>query len=322
MESDFIISTNLRECDYGSEEWKEAKGYISKSGLTKIKESPDHYKNGEPFIETPEVIFGRMYHCFVFQPNKFKQDYYVFDEQVAIDAMVARANAEGQEIKKPRATKEYKEWFEGQMQLAEGKIMITREDYDKLKAMKDKLLKHPYANMLISKGIPEKGILGELETQAGKIGIKLIPDLRNDNKRVCVELKTTARGSKKDFPREAANYDYHIQAALYSDILELFYGDNRPVRFIFIAQEKRKPYAFNIFEASPQFIAQGRYEYEMLMQLYKYCLDNNYWPGYQVFCPNKYGILELSLPPWSVQSMDYFIYKTKNNGKSKTTINQ
>ena len=308
MESDFIISSNIRECDYGSEEWKKNNTYISKSGLVRIKESPAHYKEGEPFVETPEIMFGRMYHCFVFQPEKFKKEYFVFADQIAIDAIVAKANSEGRDIQKPRATREYKEWYEGQMKVAEGKIMIEQEDYDKLKGMKDRLMQHSYANMLISKGIPEKGMIGEIETKAGIIGVKFIPDLRNDNKHVCIELKTTVRASKNDFPKEAANYDYHIQAAFYSDLLELYYGDKRPVRFIFIAQEKRKPYAFNIFEAGPKFIAQGRYEYEMLLQLYRWCLQNNKWPGYQVFCPNKYGILELNLPGWAVQSLDYFIY--------------
>jgi len=162
-------------------------------------------------------------------------------------------------------------------------------------------------------------MIGELETQVGTIGIKFIPDLRNDNKRICVELKTTVRASRKDFPKEAANYDYHIQAALYSDLLQLYYGDGRPVKFIFIVQEKRKPHAFNIFEAAPKFIAQGRYEYEMLLQLYKWCLDNNKYPGYQIFCQNKYGILDLDLPGWAIQSLDYFIHE--NHGTKKSTNN-
>jgi hypothetical protein len=86
-------------------------------------------------------------------------------------------------------------------------------------------------------------------------------------------------------------------------------GQNRDFKFVFIAQEKKRPFAFNIFESSAQFMGQGRYEYEMLLQLYKYCVDNNKWPGYQVFCPNKYGLLELSLPPYAIDSLDYFIYK-------------
>jgi exodeoxyribonuclease VIII len=302
MESDFIKSANIRECYYGSEEWKRNNTYISKSGLVKIKESPAHYKEGEPFVDTPEIIFGRAYHCFVLQPDKFKNDYFVFDDSEIITKL-----KEGG-AKSPRATNDYKHWYSTQMDAAGNKIMLEKNDYERLNGMLERLMHHQYAKMLITKGIPEHGMIGELMTACGNIGVKFIPDLRNDDKRICLELKTTVRASKIDFPKEAANYDYHIQAALYADLLELYYADKRPVKFIFIAQEKVKPYGFNIFEAGPKFIAQGRYEYELLMQLYKYCLDNNVWPGYQCYCPNKYGILDLELPGWSIQSLDYFIY--------------
>jgi exodeoxyribonuclease VIII len=300
MESTFIKSANLRESSYGSEEWKQASDYISKSRIKNLKESPDHFKNGEPFIETPEIIFGRGYHHWVFQESTFTDKYYVFDDSAICDALITDG------AKSPRATKDYKIWLESEMSFNDGKIFIQKEDFERMQGMKNKLINHSYARMLIINGIAEQAIMGELETEIGRIGAKLIPDQRNDKKRICIELKTTRNASREEFPKEAANYDYHIDAAFYSDLLELFYGDNRPITFIFIAQEKRKPYTFNIFEATPQFIAQGRYEYEMLLQLYKYCLDNNYWPGYQVFCENKYGILQLKLPSWSIKDLTYY----------------
>jgi exodeoxyribonuclease VIII len=165
--------------------------------------------------------------------------------------------------------------------------------------------------MLLTNGIAERGIIGELETGIGKIGVKLIPDYRKDIKHLVVELKTTRDASLKGFSKDCGDYDYQIQAAFYKDIVELLFNDKREINFFFIAQEKFMPYAFNIFEASPQFISQGRYEYEMLLQLYKFCLDNNYWPGYQVWCQNKYGILELKLPAWSIKDLTYYDHYTK-----------
>lgn len=302
MESDFIKKSNIRECNYGSDEWKKSRDYISKTGIVQIKQSPAHYKEKEPFVETPEIIFGRAYHCFIFQDEKFKREYFIFDDSEIIEELKSKG------AKSPKATNDYKHWFSAIMDENSGKELLCKDDFDRLVGMKERLLNHQYAKMLISSGTPEQGMIGELETTCGNIGIKFIPDNRNDNKRICVELKTTVRASKIDFPKEASNYDYHIQAAFYKDMLELYYNDGRPVSFIFIAQEKRKPYAFNIFETSPQFIAQGRYEYEMLLQLYKYCLDNNRWPGYQCFCPNKYGIFDLELPKWEINDLTYYIY--------------
>jgi hypothetical protein len=126
------------------------------------------------------------------------------------------------------------------------------------------------------------------------------------NKKFIVDLKTALDASVDGFTRMSADRDHHIQASFYADLLEKIAGDGRTYTFFFIAQEKKAPYAFNIFESSPQFIAQGRYEYEMLLQLYKYCTDNNTWPGYQVWCENRYGILELKLPPWAIKDLTYY----------------
>ena len=75
MESDFIKSASLKESIRGTDEWTNAKGYISKSGLKKIKQSPAHYKYGEEFIETPALVEGRAYHCFILEPEKFEKEY-------------------------------------------------------------------------------------------------------------------------------------------------------------------------------------------------------------------------------------------------------
>jgi len=299
MESDFIISASLHECQRNTDEWRSCKDYISKSGLVKIKESPDHYKNGEPYQDTPDKIWGKMYHCFVLEPDEFEKRYYVLDDSKIIISIGGA---------KPRATKKYDEWYAEQEHLMVNKEVIKKDDYDRMEAMKYKLMSHPYARMLITNGVAEKGIIGEIKTPVGTIGVKLIPDYRKDGKHIISELKTCADASKLGFQKDAAKYDYHIQAAFFSDMVELFHNDNRPVSFIFIAQEKKKPFAFNLFEASPQFIGQGRYEYEMLLQLYKYCLDNDKWPGYQCFCPNRYGLLELDLPKYAIQSLDYYTY--------------
>jgi exodeoxyribonuclease VIII len=150
----------------------------------------------------------------------------------------------------------------------------------------------------------------EIEIMTGqKIKVKIRPDYLKKDKRIISDLKTTASASLYDFPRSAADFDYHLQAALYSDIMENIEGKGLSWNFFFIAQEKTKPYAFNIFESSPQFLGQGRYEWEQLIMLYAFCLENNTWPGYQCWCENKYGVLELSLPPYFIRELNYFIHK-------------
>lgn len=298
MENDFIKSGVFQKTtgDYFKAD------AISVSAMKKIKVSPMHYKEAEEIVETEAMTFGSAYHAFVLEPEKFEKDYYIFDDSVVCGALIAKG------AKSPRATNDYKTWKEGEMSFADGKTLLDKEDFEKLKAMKYRLFSHPYAKMLLTNGEPEVGISGVLQTTAGGINVKLKPDYIKSVKHIIVDLKTAADASLDGFTRAAADMDYHIQAAFYSDMVELMTGDNRPQTFVFIAQEKKKPFAFNLFECSPQFIGQGRYEYEMLLQLYKYCIDNNKWPGYQCFCPNRYGLLELSLPKYAIKSLDYYTY--------------
>jgi hypothetical protein len=302
MESTFIKSVNIQPFDGTDDQYHADKEHVSASGMKKIKISPAHFKEDAETEteETDAMFFGSAYHCFILEPEQFKERYYIFDDSVVCGALIAKG------AKSPRATNDYKAWLKGEESFSDGKILIDKKDADKLEAMKSRLFNHSYAKMLLSNGFNEQGYMGEIETEAGKINIKFKPDHVNDKKKLIVDLKTTKDASKDGFPKVAGDLSYQIQAAFYADMMEKVSGDGRPYTFIFIAQEKKTPYAFNLFECSPQFISQGRFEYEMLLQLYRYCMDNNTWPGYQIWCENKYGILELKLPAWAIKDITYY----------------
>lgn len=306
MGSTFIKSVNITEFIGTEDEYHSNKDYISASALKRLKVSPLHYMESEPELETDALLFGSAYHTFILEPEKFDKEYYIFDDSIVCGALIAKG------AKSPRATNDYKNWLAGEMSFADGKTLIDKADFDKLKAMKGRLMSHPYARLLLSNGRNEVAYMGEIETESGTIKVKIKPDHFSEGKRIITDLKTCQSASIDDFPRHAADLNYHIQAAFYSDILEKITGNDRPYTFFFIAQEKKVPFAFNLFECTPQFISQGRYEYEMLLQLYKYCSDNNTWPGYQIFCQNKYGILELKLPSWSIKDLTYYDHINKS----------
>ena len=298
MESEFIKTVNIQKT---TEDYYADKA-ISVSGLKKLKVSPAHYKEAEPVTPTDAMQFGSAYHSYVLEPEKFEQEYYVFDDHSICEVLI------GEGYKSPRSTKAYKEWEESEMRVIGDKSVIKQEEFERIKAMKERLFSHPYAKMLLTGGEAEAGYAGTIETSVGAINIKFKPDYIKAGKHIVVDLKTAADVSIDGFTRAAADNDYHIQAAFYSDMIEQMAGDKRSQTFVFIAQEKIKPYAFNLFECSPQFIAQGRYEYELLLQLYKYCIDNDKWPGYQCFCNNRYGLVELNLPKYAIKSLDYYTY--------------
>jgi exodeoxyribonuclease VIII len=302
MESSFIKSVDIKEMKATDAEYH-ASDFISASALKKIKVSPAHYKLAEKEPPTDAMRFGSAYHCFVLEPERFETDFYVFDDRTIYEVLI------GEGFKSPRSTKDYKAWLESENQKIQGREMVSFDEFTRIQAMRDRLFSHPYSRMLLTGGLAETGYAGVVETEAGPVNVKFKPDMIQMKKRIIVDLKTAADASVDGFTRSAADHDYHIQAAFYSDLMTKMFEGHKDFGFYFIAQEKKSPYAFNIFEAGPQFIAQGRYEYEMLVQLFKHCIDTDTWPGYQVFCNNRYGINELKLPAWAVKSLDYYIYK-------------
>jgi hypothetical protein len=303
MLSDFIKSIEFIETKDSNELYHSKNEYISASGIKMIKKSPLHFIEEER-KETEAMFFGSAYHTFILEENLFKEEYFVFDETDILSILKSEGSL------KPRGTNKYKDWEAEQQEKAAGKIMLDLPTFRTIEAMKKRLLSHRYVKSLLSGGEAEKSIYCDVELFTGqRIKIKIRPDYKKGSKRIVSDLKTTNDASISGFPRNAAEFDYHIQAALYCDILEAIEGKKMSQSFFFIAQEKVKPFAFNVFEASPQFIAQGRYEYEQLLLLLCWCQENNKYPGYQVFTENKYGINTLNLPAYQIREINWFDHK-------------
>lgn len=310
MENDFIKKFSCTSLFDSNEAYHGNKDYIGSTSLKKIKESPLHYINQEP-LDTEAIRFGSAYHLFILEPEKFDEEYFVIDDTNFCRQLIefGTLDKKGQrvEVSKPRATNAYKEWLASQESQANGRILFDTDDYNRMKAMKDRLFSNRYIRSLLTNGEAEKSYYCDLQIITGQnVGVKVKPDYCKPKKRLIIDLKTCGDASVKGFARHAADMDYHISAALYADMLSFFEGKEMGWTFMFIAQEKTKPFAFNIFEASPQFISQGRYEYELLLQLYAWCRDNDRWPGYQVFCSNRFGINEINLPPYAINELEFY----------------
>ncbi|MBT8490434.1 MAG: PD-(D/E)XK nuclease-like domain-containing protein [Deltaproteobacteria bacterium] len=274
--------------DTDSNEFYHSQPGISASGLKKLRESPAHFMYEER-KETEAMKFGTMYHHFILEPETFYQTYQIVDTSKRPDQ------------KHSMAAKENSIW------LATFDNPVSEQMHEQLKAMKAVLWKHPYARSLLTNGEAEVSYYCEIDIGAEKpIKVRLRPDNVKHKKRIVVDLKTAKDASVDGFKKDAANLKYHIQAAFYADLMELIMEEELGYEFFFVAQEKVKPYNFGIFQASPQFRAVGKYEWELLLMVYAWCLENDKWPGYQLWCANRYGVEQLDLPAWAIKEMDYF----------------
>lgn len=309
IESEFITGFKFTETWPGDKEnpndWQLRNGHVSASALKRLKISPAHFIEEEKKEKTDALIFGGAYHCFILEPEKFNKEYFVFDERDILEKLI------GEGAKSPRATNAYKEWKDAQLSFAQGKTMIDLDTFETLEIMKERLLSNRYIRQLLSDGEPEKCFYCTVKSMDDKeTNIIIKPDFLKYKKRAVIELKTAIDASKDGFPRACAEFDYHIQAALYADFMSFIDPDPiYPWSFIYIVQESKRPYAYNLFEASPQYLAQGRYEYEQLIMLFNQCKENNRWPGYQVWTQNRFGINELNLPKWGIQDLTFYNHK-------------
>ena len=246
---------------------------VSNSRLGSFKKSPLHLYHHlfEYKEETYAQKIGKAFHSCILEPEEFENNY----------------------VKAPQLDKRTKE---GKAQYSEfaiqniNKTIINEDDYNKLLAMKNSL----YSS---SVGID---ILNDIKaTEQEKLwindetNIKMRGFIDAIGSNFLLELKTTQDADPMKFQRDAINYAYNRQAAVYLDSENSF----KNFDFYFIAIEKEAPYAVSIHKCSKELINHGREQYINLLNEYKTWVDRG-MPivGYEYW--NFNGINNWDLPKY------------------------
>jgi hypothetical protein len=248
---------------------------IGHSGIVKMLKSPAHLREylDHPHQPTPAMAFGTAVHTYVFEQERFAEEFVVAE-------------------KFDRRTKEGKEAAARFEEEHQGKTLITAEDIATLTLMRAAVYCHQGAASLIRKG--EAELSAFWTDPATGLACKCRPDWFNGE--AIVDLKTCIDASSSGFSRSIANFGYDIQAAFYVDGIKAVTGMELP--FLFVAVEKEAPYAVAVYRADPEVIEVGRTKYRAALQLLKWCQESGSWPAYQ---PG--GEIELiSLPRWAANA--------------------
>lgn len=159
-----------------------------------------------------------------------------------------------------------------------GRIILSPEVWEQLHAMATAVHAHPAAGALLSSvpGEAEKSVYWNDPTTG--VLCRCRPDWwREDD--VLVDLKTTDDASPEGFAKSMANWRYDVQAPYYMDGVKLATG--RDVKaFVFIAVEKKPPYAVGVYVLDSASMEIGRAMYQQDLRVYAECLANDNWPGY------------------------------------------
>lgn len=180
------------------------------------------------------------------------------------------------------------------------RIVLTPEQWDQLHRMRDAVMAHPAAAGVLQRG-----------------------------QNMVIDLKTTDDASVEGFSKSIANWRYDVQHPFYLDGLreairqsggvlpdevvagaaELSaywidretgvlcrcrpdYWRGEPKHFIFIAVEKKPPYAVGVYVLDGESVELGRAVYRADLKRYAECKANDNWPGYG----DK--IQTISVPGW------------------------
>ncbi len=260
---------------------------VSKSGLWTIHtKSPAHYKFPPPRDEDSTTAkatkdFGSAAHIAILEPERLEAGVF-----------------KGPEDRRGNPWKDAVSYAEGN-----GMICLVAKDYDNMLALRDTVHANQRINSLITgslphvaKDKPEVEYSGYwIDPETGEL-CRCRPDLYRPDMKIMIDLKSTESAHPEAFARSVVNYGYHAQEAFYSDGYRAL--DREVEGFLFLAWEKKSPFAFGLYELPPSIVDEGRAIMRQALGRYAECQKNNHWPSYSE------DVTELSFKRWNYALTD------------------
>lgn len=247
---------------------------MSQSGAKAMLRSPMHfrYERENPRPPTAAMRLGTAVHAGILEPE-------TFEKTVAIAPDVDARTKEGRAIR------------DAFLAAAAGKIVLSREDFDRARRCVDAVYRHPSARYLLEGS--EREISLFWRDGRYKVACKARLDARNHGG--IIDLKTTQDASADDFSRTIANFGYHVQGAHYFSGCEHLF-DETPAFFVDIAVETEAPYGVACHALPGNAIMAGAARMNEALRRYSECLASGFWPGY----PET--VETITLPRWATRA--------------------
>jgi len=258
-------------------EYNQAEG-IRRSDLWKMEDSPEKFRYflDHPIEQTPAMAFGSACHKMILEPETFGDEYAVAPQ---VD----------------KRTKEGKAMWEAFCTDNAGKMIIGPDDAETMHEMEESLERSKLANKLIrGKGESESAFFWTDPDTGEKCKIKTDRLVKYNRKWYVVDYKTCLSAETNRFNTDIWKLGYFMQAGMYTEgVMRAKKLRKRP-GFLFVAQEKKAPYAINVIEVSEDVMKIGVAKFHELLDKYHECRIADIWPGYMDSdVPN-----ETTLPGW------------------------
>lgn len=226
---------------------------------------------------TPDMVLGSALHCLTLEIG-------VFAERYATAIKVDGRTKEGKALKAEFAAKNA------------GKIILDSEDYAKTLDWNHALMTHPVAAKLLnSYGVNEVAFRWTDDetglTLKARFDRLIVPPVVAQP--VVVDLKTAIDPSPAGFAKAVANFDYHLQAALYCEAAHLL-TDEEPV-FLFVCVGKDAPHDVWVHQLDSEFAALGARELRTTLRKLAVAYSMGDWRA-----EGQDEITTLSAPRWAM----------------------
>lgn len=268
----FGVDAQIHTADaLGHETYHADRSAVSSSQLKLILRSPLHFQHGlqAPHIETPAMRIGTAIHTALLEPERFRNIYRVAPEK-------GRSAAD-------------KLAFANYVVAHPDKVLISRSEMDMVEAVQQTVARHQLASKLLRMGQAETSIFWHDPETA--IRCKCRPDLLV-SPWLILDIKTTEDASEEAFMRSCAQYHYDLSAAMYRE--GVWHATKKSLDFVFLAVEKKPPFAVALYRASDRFLQHGDMLFRRTLSTLKDCRQAASYRGYQ---PD--GVIsEIDLPRW------------------------
>lgn len=254
-------------------------GHLSFSSLKAFAESPAkfvEYKLAKP-EPTDAMIFGKMLHCLILEPQEFEARYMCLDDTDII-AQIGGA--------KPRATKAYKAWKVVAIAEAGDREIVATDDYTAAKIMA-RNVRNNRASAKIIALCPEHE--KPVEWEYKNFLFKGFIDARGE-KAKC-DIKKCTDASPRKFQRTIIEEKYYLQGAMYT------YAEGEDVPYYIIAVDGNG--GVSVHKLHQRLLEHGMNEYSELLDRFNECIIKEHWDRSHDFYSELYdGTFVCEKPGW------------------------
>jgi hypothetical protein len=243
---------------------------LSCSLLKPLLVSPAHFLAGLAAAEKKSKPrdFGSLVHLLVLQP-----------ELVGAEVAVYPGPAD--------RTKAYGEFED----LHPGKLVVDEPTFANARRLAAKVMDTRFRGRALGLFIEESEREVTIYFTEPATGLRMRSRIDIYHPELTFDLKSTRHAVARLFCRDAVEFDYDLQAFMYSLGRCLYEGSEQAKPFVFIAAENDDPFSVSTFEASANFIGNGSLKFQSCAAAYKACSAAGYWPD--LSCEST-----LELEPW------------------------